>query len=227
MRDTGPWPSALTRWRRRHVDSGRRAHSRRPPERNDGELGLLEKLRRGDPAAATELVERYAERAYRVALAITRDADDAEAVVQRALWNAVRNVDTFRDEAALGLWFLRVVANAACQKARPSAHAPADIALDDVLPTFHEDGGPTIVDDWSLRLDQPAVRHRVRAALHAAIDELSPDYRAVVVLTDAERLTVAETASTLGITVAGVKTRLHRARLFLRKRLTAVMEAAA
>src|SRR5262249_23108125 len=51
-----------------------------PPERNDGELGLLERLRRGDPAAATELVERYAERAYRVAFAITRDAEDAEAV---------------------------------------------------------------------------------------------------------------------------------------------------
>ena len=186
-----------------------------PPARPDGELGLLEKLRRGDPAAATELVERYAAQAYRVALAITRDAEDAEEAVQRALWNAVRNVDTFRDEAALGLWFLRVVTNAACQKAA------------DVLPTFHEDGGPVIIDDWSLRLNQPALRPRVNAALNAAIDELPPDYRAVVVLSDAEGLTPAETASALGFTVAGVKTRLHRARLFLRRRLTALMEAAA
>jgi RNA polymerase sigma-70 factor (ECF subfamily) len=84
-----------------------------------------------------------------------------------------------------------------------------------------------IVDDWSLRLNDPATRTRVRAALNAAIDELSPDYRAVVVLSDAEGLTLAETASSLGLSVAGVKTRLHRARLFLRKRLTAVMGAAA
>jgi len=198
-----------------------------PPARPDGELGLLEKLRRGDPAATTELIERYAAQAYRVALAITRDAEDTEEVVQRALWNAVRNVDTFRDEAALGLWFLRVVTNAACQTARPTSDARADVSLADVLPTFHEDGGPVIIDDWSLRLNQPALRQRVNAALNAAIDELPPDYRAVVVLSDAEGLTPAETASALGLTVAGVKTRLHRARLFLRRRLTALMEAAA
>jgi len=198
-----------------------------PAERSDGEPGVLEKLRRGDPAAATELVERYAARAYRVARAITRHADDAEGVVQRALWNAVLNVDTFRDEAALGLWFLRVVTNAACQKARPTSRTRDDICLEDVLPRFHEGGGPTVVDDWSLRLNDPATRTRVRAALNAAIDELSPDYRALVVLSDAEGLTLAETASSLGLSVAGVKTRLHRARLFLRKRLTAIMGAAA
>src|SRR5262249_58807263 len=125
-------------------------------------------------AAATELVERYAARAYRVARAITRHADDAEEVVQRALWNAVRNVDTFRDEAALGLWFLRVVTNAACQKARPTSRTRDDICLEDVLPRFHEGGGPTVVDDWALRLNDPATHTRVRAALDAASDELPP-----------------------------------------------------
>jgi RNA polymerase sigma-70 factor, ECF subfamily len=197
------------------------------PERTDGELGLLEKLRHGDPTAATELVERYAARAYRVALAITRDAKDAEEVVQKALWTIVRNVDTFRDDAALGSWLYRIVTNAACERARPTTHQRSDISLEDVLPRFHEDGAPDIIDDWSVRLNDPATRKRVRAALNAAIAELSPDYRAVVVLRDAEGLTLAETASSLGITVAGVKTRLHRARLFLRKRVTALMEAAA
>jgi len=198
-----------------------------PRERTDGELGLLEKLGRGDAAAATELVERHAARAYRVALTITRDAEDAEEVVQNALGNVVRHVATFLDDAALGSWLFRVVTDAACQKARRSAHQQAEISMDDVLPRFHEDGAAPSIEDWSVRLNDPATGNRVRAALDAAIDELAPDYRAVVVLCDAEGLTLAETASSLGMSVAGVKTRLHRARLFLRKRLTALMENAA
>jgi RNA polymerase sigma-70 factor, ECF subfamily len=198
-----------------------------PLDRSNGKLGLLGKLRRGDPAAATELVERYAARAYRIALVITRDAEDAGDVVQNAVWNVLRNVDTFRNDAALASWLYRIVTNAACQRARPAAHPRADIALEDVLPPFHEDGAPVVIDDWSLRLNDRATVDRARAALNAAIDELSPDYRAVVVLRDAEGLTLAETARSLGINVAGVKTRLHRARLFLRKRLTAGLETAA
>ena len=198
-----------------------------PLARSNGELGLLEKLRHGDPAAATELVERYAARAYRIALGITRDAEGAGDVVQNAVWNVLRNVDMFRDDAALASWLYRIVTKAACQRARPTAHQRAGIALQDVLPRFHEDGAAVVIDDWSLRLNDRATVDRARVALSAAIDELPSDYRAVVILCDAEALTLAEAASALGLGVGGVKTRLHRARLFLRKRLTALMEAAA
>jgi RNA polymerase sigma-70 factor, ECF subfamily len=198
-----------------------------PSEGADGESRLLDGLRRGDPAAANDLVERYTARGYRLALAITRNVQDAEEVVQDALWNVLRSVDSFRGEAALGSWFYRIVANAACQKMRRTARHRADISLDDVLPRFHEDGASAIVDDWSGRLDDPAVRGRVRAGLTAAIDELSPEYRAVVLLRDVEGLTLAEAAAAMGITVANAKSRLHRARLFLRKRLAGVMADAA
>jgi len=199
-----------------------------PPERADGESRLLDGLRRGDPAAANELVERYTARAYRLAMAITRNVQDAEEVVQDALWSVLRSVDSFRGDAALGSWLYRIVTNAACQKMRRTARHRAEISLDDVLPRFHEDGAPTaIVDDWSERLDDPAIRGRVRAVLTAAIDELSPEYRAVVLLRDVEGLTVAEAAAAMGITVPNAKSRLHRARLFLRKRLAGVMADAA
>jgi RNA polymerase sigma-70 factor (ECF subfamily) len=192
-----------------------------------GELGLLEKLRRGDPAGATELVERYAARAYRVALVITRDAEDAEKVVGDAVCNVIRNVETVRGDAALGPWLFRLVTNAACQKARRTTAQRAEISLEDVLPRFHDDGEPTaLVDDWSGRLNDPVALSRVRTTLNAAIDELSPENRAVVVLRDVEGLTVAEAAASMGTTVANTKTRLHRARLFLRQRLAARMEMA-
>jgi RNA polymerase sigma-70 factor (ECF subfamily) len=198
-----------------------------PPDRTDGEVRLLDGLRRGDPAAASELVERFAARAYRVACAITRNPADAEDIVQDALLNVIGNVDAFRDDAALGSSFYRALTNAACRKARRTAHKRVEIFLEEVLPRFHEDGGQAVIDDWSGRVDDTATQSRVRAALNAAIDELSPADRAVVVLRDAEGFTLAEMATSMGITIATARTRLHRARLLLRKRLAVVMEAAA
>ena len=159
---------------------------------------------------------------------ITRNAADAEEVVQDALWTAIRKIDTFRGDAALGSWLYRIVMNTACQKLRRTAHQRAEISLEELLPTFHEEAeSPTFVDDWSQRVDDPAIRSNVRAVLSAAIDELSPEFRAVVILRDVEGLTLAEAAASIGISVANAKTRLHRARLFLRQRLTAFMATAA
>jgi RNA polymerase sigma-70 factor (ECF subfamily) len=195
------------------------------PTRVDVDGQLLEALRRRDSAAAEGLVARYGARAYRLAMGITRNAADAEEVVQDAFWSVIRKVDTFRGDAALGSWLYRIVANAAFQKMRRGAHRRTEISLEEVLPAFHEDSAaPPLIDDWSGRLDDPAIRSDLRSALSAAIDELSPEYRAVVVLHDVEGLPTAEVAKSAGITVANAKTRLHRARLFLRKRLATFME---
>jgi len=77
------------------------------------------------------------------------------------------------------------------------------------------------VADWSMSVDDPARQTELRMVLSTAIDELPADYRAVVLLRDVEGLSQQETAEALGLTVVNVKTRLHRARLFLRKRLDA------
>jgi RNA polymerase sigma-70 factor (ECF subfamily) len=192
---------------------------------HDGDGALLETLRRRDPIAAECLVARYGGRAYRLAVRITRNAADAEEVVQDAFWSVIRKIDTFRGDAAFGSWLYRIVANAACQKLRRVAHHRTEISLEEVLPSFHDDAQRAApIDDWSERLDDPALRSDLRSALDAAIDDLSPEYQAVVVLRDVEGLSMAEVAQSVGITLANAKTRLHRARLFLRKRLAAFME---
>jgi RNA polymerase sigma-70 factor (ECF subfamily) len=189
----------------------------------DSEVSLLAALRGREPSAAERLVARYGARAYRLAMRITRNPADAEEVAQDALWSVIRSIDSFRGDAAFGSWLYRIVANAACQKLRRTAHQRSEISLDEVLPTFHEDGPAPAIDDWSPRLDDPAIATELRAALTASIDALPPDYRAAVVLRDVEGLSIAETASALGITIANAKTRLHRARLFLRARLAGFM----
>src|SRR5881409_3903693 len=190
--------------------------------RADRDLALLEALRRHESTAAERLLTTYGESAYRLAVGITGNEQDAEEVVQDALWSVVRKIDTFREESAFGSWLYRIVANAAYERCRRRRGRSGDVSLDLLLPVFDEHGRHVApVADWSMSVDDPARQTELRMVLSTAIDELPTDYRAVVLLRDVEGLSQQETAEALGLTVVNVKTRLHRARLFLRKRLEA------
>jgi len=190
--------------------------------------GLLVKaLRRREPAAAELLVATYGDRAYRLASGISGNARDAEEVVQDAFWAVVRKIDTFRGESAFGSWFYRIVANTAYEKLRHRPGRRNEISLDEVLPRFLESGQHAApIGDWSPSLDDPSRQTELRMALIRAIDELPLDYRTALILHDVEGLSNVEVAASLGITVANAKSRAHRARLFLRKRLGNLMSDA-
>jgi len=194
------------------------------PPRADRDHDLLEALRYHEPMAAERLTTRYGERAYRLARRITGNGQDAEEVVQDAFWTVVRKIDTFRGESAFGSWLYRIVTNASYQKLRSRQSRRDELSLGDVLPLFDERGCHTEpVADWSSRTDDPSIQVELRTELTAAIDELPAAYRTVLVLRDIEGRSHAEIADTLGLNVCVVKTRAHRARLFLRKRLEAFM----
>jgi RNA polymerase sigma-70 factor (ECF subfamily) len=189
--------------------------------RIDRDAQLVRSLQRGEPAAAERLVETYQSRAYRLAFGITGNAQDAEEVVQDAFWTVVTRMDTFRGEAAFGSWLYRIVANGACQKLRRRRRQRPEITLDEVLPVFDENGRhATQCPDWSAVVDDPSRDTELRLALNVALEELPAHYRTVLVLRDIEGLSPAEIAQTLDLSVATVKSRVHRARLFVRQRLT-------
>ncbi len=193
--------------------------------RIDRDSQLVDALRLRASTAAERLVAAYGDRAYRLAIGITGSGPDAEEAVQDAFWSVVRKIDAFRGDSSFGSWIYRITANAAYQKLRGRARRRLEISLDEVLPPFHEDGrhaGP--ISDWSASIHDPAVQAELRAALASAIGELPVQYRAVIVLHDVEGLSMAEVAGSVGITEAAVKSRVHRARLFLRKRLAMFME---
>jgi RNA polymerase sigma-70 factor, ECF subfamily len=190
----------------------------------DRDHDLVEALRLREPSGAETLVTRYGERAYRLASRITGNTHDAEEVVQDAFLTVIRKIDTFRAESAFGSWLYRIVANAAYQKLRGRPYRRHDISLDEVLPLLDEAGRHvTPAVDWSPRVDDPSIQVELRTALTAAIDELPAAYRVALVLRDVEGRSNAEIADALGLNVGVVKTRVHRARLFLRKRLTDCM----
>jgi RNA polymerase sigma-70 factor (ECF subfamily) len=190
--------------------------------RIDRDGPLVAALRRGDPTAGEDLVAVYGDRAWRLAMRITGNAQDAEEGVQDAFLSVIRKIDTFRGDSAFRSWLYRIVANAAYQHCRRRRGRSADVSLDQVLPVFDEDGRRVApVADWSMSVDDPARQTELRIVLDTAIEELPGDYRAVVLLRDVEGLSQQETAEALGLPVVNVKTLLHRARLFLRKGLEA------
>jgi len=139
-----------------------------PRKSIDPDAGLVAQLRRTDPGAAEALVGAYGDRVYRLAIRITGNASDAEEVVQDAFWSVLRNIETFRGDASLGSWIYRIVANAAYLNVRRRRHRRNEICLEDVLPSFQEDGRHAgQIRDWSARIDDPAAQTELRAALSA------------------------------------------------------------
>jgi RNA polymerase sigma-70 factor, ECF subfamily len=188
--------------------------------RAEPDADLLEGLRHEEQEAIELLVERYAERVYRLAHRITGSREDAEEVAQDALWTAARKIQTFKGDSAFGSWLYRITANAAYMKLRARKVRAREIGLDDLLPAL--DGGSghfEPMDDWSPRVDAEALNGELRRVLESAIDELPADYRTALVLHDVEGLSNPDIAEALGISLPAVKSRVHRSRLFLRKRL--------
>jgi RNA polymerase sigma-70 factor, ECF subfamily len=185
---------------------------------------LVERLRGGDTVALERLIGRYASRIYRVARGITRTESDAEEVVQDVFLTLARKIDRFDGRAALGTWIYRVTTNAALIKRR-GKRAQLEVSLDEYLPTFGEDGHRDgersyLLADWSQSPETDLLDDEARAVLRSGIDQLPEPYRAVLILRDVEELSNDEVAAILGESMASVKSRLHRARMALRERLT-------
>ena len=200
--------------------------SRFPRKAIDPDAALVEQLRGGDAEAAEALVSTYGDRVYRLAMRITGNASDAEEVVQDTLWTASRKIGTFRGAAAFGSWVYRITANAAYQKLRGRRSRRNDVSWEDLAPSFDERGQHVEAPvDWSRRLTDPAIEDELKSVLGSAIDELPAEYRTALVLHDAEGLPNPEIARMLHANLGTVKSRVHRARLFLRRRLSDYMGA--
>lgn len=169
------------------------------------ESGLIERARHGDAEAFGELVWRYRDTVYTLAVRLV-GPDLAPDVTQEALIRAWRAMPRFRGDAALGTWLHRITVNTAwTMRKRAARHATAPL----------ED---TIVDP-ATGPEHAGVLVGVRADLRQALEQLTPGQRAVLVLRDVYGWSHAEVSRELGITQTTAKVRLHRARLRLRELL--------
>ena len=187
---------------------------------------LVKRIRNGDARAFEILVDRYEKRLFRIVLGILKDPDDAVEVVQDVFMTAFRKIDTFREEASFSTWIHRIAVNAALMHRRRDKSS-AMVPLEKVLPSFDERGRALEhVEDWSEQADDPVLQEEIHQVIQAAVNRLDEKYKVVFVLREVEGISTEDTARITGLSVAAVKTRLHRARLQLRKELADYFEVA-
>ena len=197
-------------------------HCRQPRKRTTTreEAGLVDRLKAGDERALEAIFNMYSSKLYNVAHKILGDVADAEEVIQDVFWTAFRKAKSFQGNAQFSTWLYRLTVNAALGRLRRSKKNK-EVQYEEYLPKFSDDGHHLVrpVVDWSDTLDQKYAQQELQRFLASALDSLKPLDKSVVVLSDLEGLSDKEISASLGLTVSAVKTRLHRARLFLRGQL--------
>ena len=182
------------------------------------ESELVAKAREGDSAAYNQLVNKYSPKIYRLAKHITQHDEDAEDVLQETFLKAFEHLGDFQGQSKFYTWIVRIAVNESLMKLR-KRKSDRTVPLDEPLDT----GEDTVVREiavWDEDPEQKYSREELAQILDEAVQSLRPVFRTVFVLRDIEELSTEETAEALGISIPAVKSRLLRARLQLREKLT-------
>src|SRR6185369_633407 len=179
---------------------------------------LVDAARKGDIGAFESLVKRYDRNVFRIAQHITQNREDAEDVVQDAFLKAYQNLGQFQGQSKFYTWLVRIAVNEALMKLR-KRRPERTVSLDEDVKT-EEDSLPREVADWSPNPEQQYSQAELKDILTRTIQGLPPGFRTVFVLRDVEGLSTEETAEALDLSIPAVKSRLLRARLQLRDRLS-------
>ena len=182
------------------------------------ESPLVAQAQAGDAAAFSELVGRYERKIYRLAKNITRNDEDAEDVLQDAFLKAYEHINNFQGNSKFYTWLVRIAVNEALMKLR-KRKSDRTVPLDEPV-ELGDDVVTREIAVWDDNPEQRYSREEMQGILNKAVDTLKPDFRTVFVLRDIEELSTEETSDVLGISVPAVKSRLLRARLALREKLT-------
>lgn len=182
------------------------------------ELALVDRSRAGDASAFNELVQRYERKIYRLAKHITQNDEDAEDVLQESFLKAYTHLDSFQGDSKFYTWLVRIAVNEALMKLR-KRKTDRTVSLDEPQDTG-EDLVAREIAVWDDDPEKKYSREELAEILDSAVQSLKPSFRTVFVLRDIEELSTEDTAETLGISIPAVKSRLLRARLQLREKLT-------
>ncbi len=187
-----------------------------PPETAPTDSELVQRAKAGDKGAFDLLVTRNEGRVYGLCLKMLGNPEDAEDVLQEVFVKAYQSLPSFREESAFSTWLYRIATNACLMRIRKKKLET--VSLDQ--PTNAGEEATRDVPDWTNDPSSQLMDEELRTVLAQHINELAPDSRIVFVLRDIHGLTTDDTASVLGLTPPAVKSRLHRARLYLRGRLS-------
>ncbi len=182
------------------------------------DLLLVEKVKAGDLSAFEQLMRQYDRQIFRIALHITQNREDAEDIVQDTFFKAFQKINQFQGNSKFYTWLVRIAVNESLMRLR-KRRSQKTVSMDDEIQT--EEGSiPRDFADWMPNPEQNYNQAELADLLRKTIQGLPPGFRAVFALRDIDGLSTEETAQALGLSVPAVKSRLLRARLQLRERLS-------
>jgi RNA polymerase sigma-70 factor (ECF subfamily) len=194
------------------------------------DVELVDRSRSGDMEAYRELVERYQNRAFAVALGVIGNQSDAEDIVQDAFLKAYRNLNNFQGNSSFYTWLYRIVANLAIdysrKRYRKAEVSVGEMAAKDSDPKELLDNLQSLLgEDNRFSPEHSVVRDEIRTNLKSAIDRLSPEHRSVIFLREIEGLSYEEISDVVGCSKGTVMSRLHHARKKLKASLSTLFES--
>ena len=184
----------------------------------DRDLALVHACNSGDAAAFEELVKRYDSKLFRIAQHITHNREDAQDAVQDAFLKVFRKLNQFRENSQFSTWLIRITVNESLMKLRQQ-RSDREVSINEDFQSEDHTAAFELAD-WAPNPEELYKAFELRNILRGELQELRPGLRVVFVLRDIEGLSTEETADVLELTDVAVKTRLSRARLQLRQRLT-------
>jgi RNA polymerase sigma-70 factor, ECF subfamily len=187
------------------------------------DLALVDRVRGGDISAYDTLVRKYERQVFRIAQHITQNREDAEDVTQDAFLKAYEKLDQFQGNAKFYTWLVRIAVNESLMRLRKRRTGKM-VSIDEDLET-DEGSVPRDLADWAPDPEQNYNTSELSEILRKTIQGLPRGFRVVFALRDVEGLSTEETAEALGLSVPAVKSRLLRARLQLRERLSRYFRA--
>ncbi|MBV8072659.1 MAG: sigma-70 family RNA polymerase sigma factor [Acidobacteriaceae bacterium] len=168
--------------------------------------------------AFSDLVSHYERRVFRMAKQITQNDDDASDVLQETFLKAYTHLDDFQGNSKFYTWLVRIAVNEALMKLR-KRRSDRTVPLDEPIDTGEDEVAREIAV-WDQNPEDSYSRDELARILDESIQSLKPAYRTVFILRDIEEMSIEETAEALGLSISAVKSRLLRARLQLREKLT-------
>jgi RNA polymerase sigma-70 factor (ECF subfamily) len=196
----------------------------------ENESELVRKAKKGDQRAFTELIKKYESTVYNFAFKVCRNEEQAAETLQDTFVNVYRKLDQFNGKAKFSTWLYQIVTNNCLMKRRRSKLDKSSVPLESSEGIQEERSGDTVqhpihtVPLWRDTPQDEVINKELREHLDKAILKLPMEYRIVFILRDVEGRSSEETAKILKLSVPAIKSRLRRARVFLREQLQEYME---
>lgn len=182
------------------------------------DIALVERAKAGDSAAFETLMRQYERQIFRTALHITQNREDAEDITQDVFFKAFQKLDQFQGNSKFSTWLVRIAVNESLMRLRKRKTSKT-VSMDQDVET-DEGSIPRDFAEWRPNPEQNYSQSELAEILRKTIAGLPPGFRTVFTLRDIENLSTEETAEALNLSVPAVKSRLLRARLQLRERLS-------